>query len=384
MTPRVLFYVQHLLGVGHVKRAAALARALAAKGAEVTVALGGFPVPLADFGPARQVQLPPTRTADLSFKILLDAEGRPVDEAWWAARRAGLLALGAQTAPHVVLTEHFPFGRRVFRTELLPLMDSLAGSARMVCSVRDVLVAKTDPIKTRKIADLVLGRFDHVLVHGDEAVIPFEATFPLAGEFRDRIAYTGYVTDAAPAAAPLPEAPEGLRRIVVSTGGGAVGKALLRAALEAARLPGLPGCHWRLLAGDNLPAIVFEALRREAPDHVTVERARPDFAALLAAADLSISQGGYNTVMDVIGAGCRNLIVPFREEGESEQAFRAACFAERGLVNLYPDAPVEAAKLAEMAAAILGSAPPPGASGLDMNGAARSAELICEYAKEIK
>ena len=42
---RVFFYVQHLLGIGHLKRAATLARALAAEGLQVTLASGGAVVP---------------------------------------------------------------------------------------------------------------------------------------------------------------------------------------------------------------------------------------------------------------------------------------------------------------------------------------------------
>ena len=41
MTRRVLFHVQHLLGIGHLRRAAALAKACAGHGLEVTVASGG-------------------------------------------------------------------------------------------------------------------------------------------------------------------------------------------------------------------------------------------------------------------------------------------------------------------------------------------------------
>lgn len=390
MTRRVLFYVQHLLGIGHVKRAAALTRALTAHGAKVTVAMGGFPVPLADFGSAEILQLPPARTADLSFKTMLDDQDRPVTPLWWDARRAALLKLAAATQPHVVLIEHFPFGRRVFRTELEPMLDSLAATTRIVCSVRDVLVAKDNPEKNRKITDMVLARFDLVLVHGDENVIPFEATFPLADQFQDRIAYSGYISDETVPMQAGPQVPPegagddtaGRRAIVVSTGGGAVGEALLRAALDAARQPVPDRVHWRLLAGDNLPQGIFDQLRRSAPDHVTVERARPDFKALLTRADLSISQGGYNTVMDVISAGCRNLIVPFSEQGESEQATRAVCFARRGLINLFPDGPLNGAKLAEIAAGVLVQPLPPGAAGLNMNGAQRSAELICQLADE--
>ena len=42
---RVLFYVQHLLGIGHVARASRVAGALAEDGFAVTVVTGGTAVP---------------------------------------------------------------------------------------------------------------------------------------------------------------------------------------------------------------------------------------------------------------------------------------------------------------------------------------------------
>ena len=59
--PRILLYVQHLLGIGHQKRAATLTRALEAAGFAVTYVSGGFPVRGLDTGPADFVQLPPAR-----------------------------------------------------------------------------------------------------------------------------------------------------------------------------------------------------------------------------------------------------------------------------------------------------------------------------------
>ena len=59
--PRVLFYVQHLLGIGHLKRAALICRALAAAGLDTTLVSGGMPVPGLDIGGARLHQLPPLR-----------------------------------------------------------------------------------------------------------------------------------------------------------------------------------------------------------------------------------------------------------------------------------------------------------------------------------
>ncbi|MCH8110355.1 MAG: glycosyl transferase, partial [Proteobacteria bacterium] len=42
---RVFFYVQHLLGIGHLRRAATITRAMAARGLDVTVASGGSEIP---------------------------------------------------------------------------------------------------------------------------------------------------------------------------------------------------------------------------------------------------------------------------------------------------------------------------------------------------
>ena len=42
--PRVLFYVQHLLGIGHLARASRVANALVESGFAVTMVTGGMPV----------------------------------------------------------------------------------------------------------------------------------------------------------------------------------------------------------------------------------------------------------------------------------------------------------------------------------------------------
>ncbi len=60
---RVFFHVQHLLGIGHIRRAAVLARTLAASGFDVLLVSGGAPLKL-DLGGARFHQLPPVRARD--------------------------------------------------------------------------------------------------------------------------------------------------------------------------------------------------------------------------------------------------------------------------------------------------------------------------------
>lgn len=373
--PRVLIYVQHLLGVGHVARAAALARGMTAAGIEVTVVTGGEPVPGVSFGDAEVVQLPWLRAADTSFKTLLDAQGRPATDALFAERRTHLLACAERVQPGVIIIEHYPFGRRKFRVEIDPLLDAWQDRARMACSVRDVLVEKGDTKRAVEAVRLINARFDTVLVHGDASVLPLDRTFPMAKEIADKIAYTGYVVDRRPAS-DLPEsAAAGRDEVIVSVGGGAVGLDLLTAAIEAKHAGAAPGHLWRLLAGANLADADVARLKRVAPPGLIVEQARPDFRALLARAALSISQAGYNTVMDVLEAGCRNVVVPFAAGSESEQLFRARELEARGLLNVLDEAALSPATLAAAVNAAL-AGPKPATATIDLTGIETTARLI--------
>ena len=385
----VLFHVQHLLGIGHLTRAATLARGLAAEGVDVTVASGGEPVAGVDFGRARLVQLPPARVADRRFKQLLDAQGQPASDAWKAARRERLLALYEEVGPDVVLTELFPFGRRQLRFELLSLLERCAadrartGRPRIVSSVRDILVQSPKPGRTNEMLELVRRYYDLVLVHGDPRFVPLDATFPHAREIANRIAYTGYVV-ARPGESPEERVPgeawngdeDGGGEVVVSAGGGAVGGQLLEAALAARPRTPLADTGWRLLAGANLPESGIRSLAARAPAGVTVERFRPDFGRLLRRARLSISQGGYNTLMEVLDAGLRAVVVPYAGGLESEQTLRAELLAARGLIEVVGEDDLDAESLAAAVRRALGKPPPAGLVGLDTAGTSVTAEAL--------
>jgi predicted glycosyltransferase len=372
---KALIWVQHLLGIGHVRRAALIARAMTEAGLDVTVASGGFPVAGVSYGDARVVQLPPARAADKSFKLLVTEGDRPLDDAWKKRRSTALLSLADEVDPDILLLETYPFGRRQFRFELLPLLDHLTRPL-VAASVRDILVAKDNPAREAEMADIARRHLDLVLVHGDPALVPFEATFPPAETIRDLIRYTGYV---APARKPPVPDGDGHGEVVISVGGGAVGLPLLRAAMEARPLTAFANTPWRLLAGPDIPEADFQALRISAPAGIIVERARPDFPELLARCTLSISQAGYNTLMDILQARCRAVVVPFAAGNETEQTDRARLFEARGLLHIADEASLTAETLATAITRAL-EAPPPPAFAPALDGAANTARLLIEAA----
>jgi len=372
----VLFYVQHLLGIGHLNRALALSRAMCRAGLKVVFVTGGMPVEDLDAGGAEVVQLPPARVLDAGFR-LADAEGSPVTEEWKAARRDKLLELYRTRRPRLLVLELFPFGRRQMRFELIPLLE-LANPDRpqvkIVSSVRDVLNATLSPEKVAWMCDTARRHFDQVIVHGDPAFLPIEASFPAAKGLIDCIRYSGYVVENDEA---LPDGGARGEEILVSTGGGAVGGPLIEACLAARPLSPAAEAPWRILAGRSLPESTFQRLREKAPTGVTIERARPDFPQLLVRCRLSISQAGYNTVMDVLQSRTPALVVPFAAEGETEQTFRAEALAKRGLLNVVPEAGLDGPSLAAgISEALARTAPQGAAVDIDLGGAAKTAELL--------
>ena len=370
----VFFHVQYLLGIGHLQRALRIVDALAERGLDVTLVSGGMPLDaLAASRAQRVVQLPAIRARDAGF-ALLDEAGRPVSDEIWQARRNALFAAFATARPDVVVIESFPFARRAFRVELDPLIAMARGReprVRVVSSIRDILVRRDDPARHRAIVARVRADFDLVLVHGDPAFVPLDASFPAAAEIADRLAYTGYV-----AAEPADDAPPDTHRseVVVSAGGGAAGRALLEAALAARRAGVLADMPWRLLTGPHLPEPGFQALGEGLPRGVVVERFRPDLARFLRQARVSVSQAGYNTVLDVLAARAPAVFVPFAEGRETEQTLRAGHLAAKGAAEIVPGTELTPARLA--AAILRALSRGPGTLAIDTGGARRSAELI--------
>lgn len=375
-----MFYVQHLLGVGHLKRAALLARAMQREGLAVTVVLGGPDVPGVNFDGCARILLPPVRAADASFKTLLDAAGQPISSEWQEHRAARLQAEFDALRPDLLLIELFPFGRLQFRFELLPLLESARAAAHrpaIVSSVRDALVHQKDPQRRRLMVSLAAQWFDRILVHGDCDLLPLTETLPEAADIAEKITYTGYVVDDDDAVAAQAAASEsGRGEVLVTAGGGAVGESLLRAALKARPLTTLARRVWRLITGPNLSTAVFDDLAWPAPDGVVVERWRNDLPILLRNCAVSISQAGYNTVMDVLQAGARAVVVPFAEAGETEQMVRANRLATHGLLTVVDPRRLSAKLLAQAIDQAAAGEPP--TMPFDVTGAATTARLLRE------
>jgi len=322
---KVLIVVTHLLGTGHLRRAVMLARGFAAAGHQARVISGGTQVRgLATEG-IGLMQLPPLKSDGTRFTALLTEDGMAAPQSYLAMRQDRLLDALAEAQPDVLITELFPFGRRVLAPEFTALLQAaLAQDAPplILCSIRDILAPPSKPGKAAATEELIARLYDGVLVHSDATATPLSISWPVSDLLAGKLHYTGFVAPSPPG--PHPDQ-AGTGEVLVSAGGGAVGAPLFQAAREAARRT--PELTWRILAGGTDPVPLIKALRQNAPANLIAEAARPDFRQMLSHAACSVSMAGYNTAMDLMQTGCPALLIPFDDGGEVEQSLRAKSLA---------------------------------------------------------
>ncbi|MGL5113875.1 MAG: glycosyltransferase family protein, partial [Beijerinckiaceae bacterium] len=244
-----------------------------------------------------------------------------------------------------------------------------AGTKVIASSIRDILQERAKPERLAETVTTLRRSFDLVLVHGGGISPPLDETFGLTHEITDLIRYTGIVGPPAP-----PVAIAG-HDLVVSAGGGAVGYPLLASVLAALPLSVFRDSPVIAVAGPQMPEDHFTALGALASPNIRLLRSVPDLPGLFAGAKLSVSQAGYNTVAEIMAAGCRAVLCPFVGDGQTEQAIRAGALARTGRCQTVHEAGLTPAR---MAAAMEAAFDLPQPSAQIADGAARAAAVLLE------
>lgn len=352
---RLLFYCQHILGMGHLIRSMEIVKGLTSdfqvcfiNGGEV---IQGFPVPES----VEVVNLPGIKT-DTEFRELQTVDTYRSLSAVQDDRQVQLLQVLDDFQPDVLMIELFPFGRRRFSFELIPLLkEAKARGVKVICSLRDIVVTKQDQAKHEaKICRLINHYFDQLLIHGDPQLHPLTDSFSRLGDLNCEIHYTGYVA----------QQPENhnltlvdqilLKRqepmIVVSVGGGRFGHELLQGMVGAAELLAdrIPH-HICMFTGPFIPDQVFWDLKQAGQDctNLSINRYTPNLLAYLQRSDLSVNMSGYNTTMNILTTGVRALMLPFTGNDDEEQTLRAQRLDQLGLAQMLHASEITPERLAQ-------------------------------------
>lgn len=378
---KIIYYCQYIWGVGHFFRTLEICRALSEH--EVILVAGGPAVDVDLPDHVRPFRLPGLMT-DRNYDGLFPTDADRTLEEVCRERKQLLYALFDQQRPDAFIIELYPFGRKAFRFELDPILTDIRSGrlqrTRVFCSLRDILVEKSDPVAYEARVVKTLNRFfDAVLIHADPSLVAIDQTFTRIHDLQVPIVYTGYI-----AARPPPEAGRSLRKqlgigesdlfVVASAGSGKAGIVLLEPLLEAAaRLEINHPLHLHVFTGPFMPEQEYQALASRTNERVKVRRFTARFLSYLTAADLSVSMGGYNTSMNILATGVPALIWPY--PGDREQGLRAARLAQLGAAAVIRAQDLQPKPLAALIQQRINT-PAQGSPRVDLDGAHNTARWI--------
>lgn len=353
---RVAIFTHDTFGLGHVRRALHIARAVAVERPDAAILLvTGSPAlhamealpPNADY-----VKIPTiVKTGDPDLRP--PHLPRPLSEVS-ALRERLIREAVAGFDPHVFLVDNFPLGSG---RELLPVLHALRGAhTRTVLGLRDIVdapeVVREDWAR-RGIYEVLEHDYDRILVYGMPEVLDVVEAYALPAPVAGKVRYCGYVTGTMDEASgdpdgrdvPGPDAPF----LLATGGGGGDAYPLLDTFLDT--FPLLPAMAAVVVTGPLMDGTLRERLRARAAGlpGLVVHDHLADLRPLITSAAAVVCMGGYNTTAEVVALGARAVIVPrtwrYGEHArrttagvEWEQPMRARALAELGLAEvLEPD-----------------------------------------------
>lgn len=383
--PRLLLYCQHFFGIGHLVRSLALADELA-KDFALLVVHGGEPIE--ELRPScATVYLPPIRVFPGLPRLRPVAQNLEINDVL-LERKSLLVALPTSFKPDVVVIESYPFGRAELSGELLPFLGVCKQlQIAVACSVRDIVARTQDQAEHNRAVRAVLNEyFDAVLVHSDPQVSTLSDTFSDLPSVEIPVYHTGYVLRHRSACqqnsyclalsqsiAPL---------IIVSAGGGRAGKRLLDGAIEAARLlrDRLPH-RFSVHPGPFASPDDINDLRRRAKGllNVTIAPFITCLSAHFRTSALSISMGGYNTMIELLSTETPALVWPHDQYANEDQRLRCQAFAGLGAIGVLSEHEAEGTALARRILERLDG--PQQIRSFDYGGASASRKVLLDLAR---
>ena len=382
---KLMFYCQHILGIGHLVRSMEIVRGLVAD-FEICFINGGKAITGFEIPPGVEVVNLPAIETDPEFQNLSVVDDSRSLEEVQEFRTNKLLEIFNSFQPDVLMIELFPFGRRRFSFELVPLLERVKAQGRktkVVCSLRDIVVTKQDRERhEEKICKLMNQYFDLLLIHGDRQFQPLEESFSRISDLNCPVHYTGYVVQSTPENPVLNDEDKAVLNyhkplILASIGGGRFGHELLDSLVEAAPiLQRIVPHQIQIFTGPFFPEAKFAQMQLlvSTQPNINIQRYTPNLLTYMEKAEMSISMGGYNTTMNILTTGVRSMMLPFVGNGDLEQTIRSQKLEDLGILNVIHPEDLEPKKFAKKIVQCLMETPNP--VKIDLDGVEKTAGFL--------
>ena len=339
--PKVVLYSHDTFGLGHFRRCLKISECLAASwsGAVQGVLLTGspwsrrFPMP-AGF---QVVQLEPV--VKRGARDYVSRDERTPFAVVAAERRRVIDQTLRDFAPDLFIVDNVPCG---LGGEVLPALRELKSrpGARAVLSLRDVLDSP-DAILEEWAAsgayEAIEHLFDEIWVFGDsEDAMALVEAGPLV-RAAEKVHACGRLSSAVRGASRARRPAPRNRPVVLVTGGGGRDAAPLVTTYFEALRNHRPTVTSEIVLGPDYPVARGDEPGATDSDDTTVKRFMNNMPDRIAASDVVVAMAGYNTVCEILEAGCPAVLVP-RVSPRTEQLIRAQRWQRAGRARvIHPD-----------------------------------------------
>jgi len=359
----ILMYSHDTYGLGHIRRTMAIAGHLSGKNINILILTGSplagrfnFPEGV-DF-----VRIPgmikKSNDEYQSLSIRIDAR-QALD-----IRKRIISATAKAFRPNLFIVDKEPLG---LRNEVRPTLEWMRGClprTRTILGLRDIL---DDAATVRRdwfgngIYGVLEDLYSEIWVYGVQELYDPVAEYAIPEPVSQRVHFTGYIPRQTAGRSAIQRArgehlSSGRNKLVVVTvGGGGDGFPVMDtflSALEQSNAP--PPFQSVLVSGPFMPEEERKNIQARARRlGIRFYRFHRRMECLIAAADLVVSMGGYNTSCEILSQNAAALLIP-RESPRREQLIRAEILGRHALVDYLPWSALSPARLRQKIDRLLG------------------------------
>ena len=257
-----------------------------------------------------------------------------------------ILATAKTFMPNLFIVDKEPLG---LKREVLPTLEWLkefSPSTRSVLGLRDILDESAvirENWKSKNVYFYLEELYDEIWIYGDKNIYDPVEMYKIPAQLHKKVKFTGYI----PRKLLAPKIKKAVRTryrvldddkfILVTTGGGGDGYEVLEQYISMHDYyPTSLPFKSIIVTGPFMPKNKRKQLNKRALLFgIKILPFHPRLEELIAAADLVISMGGYNTICEILTQQTPALIIP-RQSPRKEQLIRAQRLKSKGLLNFIP------------------------------------------------
>jgi predicted glycosyltransferase len=341
----ILMYSHDTYGLGHIRRTMAIAEQLTNKNTNILILTGSPIVGRLTFPKyVDHIRIPGMikKANDEYFPLTIRIDPLQAME----IRQSIIMATVKTFVPDLFIVDKEPQG---LKKEVLPALEWIKENlkeTKNVLGLRDIMddadTVKTD-WKKKDIYSTIENLYHEVWVYGQKDIYDPVKEYEIPESINKKLYFTGYI----PRKEPRKSVAQALKLqfnimkneklVTVTTGGGGDGFHVLNSYLKMLEKMKeqsiLPAFQSVLVTGPFLSRNDKDQILERANNlGVTSYEFFADMENLIAASDIVVCMGGYNTICEVLSLKTMSLVIP-RETPRKEQYIRAQAFNRKNLIE---------------------------------------------------